>query len=85
MTPEAAVASFVAALFSMVNPIGNTGIFAGMTKGRSIAESRQTARSCAVAVAITLLVVTRVMGLILSVIAMGMLAEGLKALLPGLA
>ena len=58
MTPEAAVASFIAALFSMMNPIGNTGIFAGMTKGRSIAESRQTARTCAVAVAITLLVVT---------------------------
>jgi multiple antibiotic resistance protein len=30
-------------------------------------------------------VVTRVMGMILSAIAMGMLAEGLKALLPGLA
>jgi multiple antibiotic resistance protein len=58
MTPEAAVASFVAALFSMMNPIGNTGIFAGMTKGRTIAESRQTARTCAVAVAITLLAVT---------------------------
>jgi multiple antibiotic resistance protein len=29
-------------------------------------------------------VVTRVMGLILAAIAMGMLAEGLKALLPGL-
>jgi multiple antibiotic resistance protein len=58
MTPEAAVASFVAALFSMMNPIGNTGIFAGMTKDRSITESRQTARMCAVAVAATLLVVT---------------------------
>jgi small neutral amino acid transporter SnatA (MarC family) len=30
-------------------------------------------------------VVTRVMGLILSAIAVGMLAEGLKVLLPGLA
>jgi len=30
-------------------------------------------------------VVTRVMGLVLAAIAMGMLAEGLKALLPGLA
>lgn len=58
MTPEAAVASFVAALFSMMNPIGNTGIFAGMTKGRSLMESRQTARACAVAVAVTLLLVT---------------------------
>jgi multiple antibiotic resistance protein len=30
-------------------------------------------------------VVTRVMGLVLAAIAMGMLAEGLKALMPGLA
>jgi multiple antibiotic resistance protein len=30
-------------------------------------------------------VVTRVMGLVLAAIAMGMLTEGLKALLPGLA
>ena len=30
-------------------------------------------------------VVTRVMGMILAAIAMGMLAEGLKALMPGLA
>jgi len=58
MTPEAAVASFVAALFSMMNPIGNTGVFAGMTRGRSRAESRQTARTCALAVAVTLVVVT---------------------------
>ena len=58
MTPEAAVASFVAALFSMMNPIGNVGIFAGMTKGRPIAESRQTAWTSAMAIAITLLLVT---------------------------
>ena len=58
MTPEAAVASFVAALFSMMNPIGNAGIFAGMTEGRSITEARHTAWACALAVAITLLVVT---------------------------
>ncbi len=30
-------------------------------------------------------VVTRVMGMVLAVIAMGMLADGLKAMLPGLA
>ena len=58
MTPEAAVAGFVAALFSMMNPIGNTGVFAGMTKGRSAAEARSTAWTCALAIAITLLIVT---------------------------
>jgi len=58
MTPEAAVASFTAALFSMMNPIGNAGIFAGMTESRSITEARKTAWTCALAVAITLLVVT---------------------------
>lgn len=58
MTPEAAVASFTAALFSMMNPIGNAGIFAGMTKGRPFTEVRKTAWTCALAVSITLLVVT---------------------------
>ena len=57
MTPEAAIASFVAALFSMMNPVGNIGIFAGMTKGRPTAEARQTAWTSAMAIAITLLLV----------------------------
>jgi small neutral amino acid transporter SnatA (MarC family) len=51
MTPEAAVASFV----SMMNPIGNTGLFADMTKGRPITASRQTARTCIVALAMDML------------------------------
>jgi multiple antibiotic resistance protein len=44
---------------------GNTGIFAGMTKGRPIKESKQTAWTCAVAVTITLLLVTWVGPLLL--------------------
>ena len=34
MIPEAALTSFMAALFSMMNPIGNVGIFASMTANR---------------------------------------------------
>lgn len=58
MIPEAALVSFVAALFSMMNPVGNIGVFAGMTADRSAAESRKIAWSCAMSVAITLLIVT---------------------------
>jgi multiple antibiotic resistance protein len=58
MIAEAALASFIAALFSMTNPIGNIGVFAGMTADRSGAEALKIAWSCAVSVAITLLIVT---------------------------
>ena len=58
MLTEAALASFVAALFSMTNPIGNIGVFAGMTAGLPEAEIKRTAWVCAMAVAITLLIVT---------------------------
>ncbi len=58
MLTEAALASFAAALFSMMNPIGNIGVFAGMTAGRPEAETKRTAWVCAMAVAITLLIVT---------------------------
>lgn len=57
MLPEAALTSFIATLFSMMNPVGNVGVFAGMTTDRPDAEARRTAWTCAVAVAITLLVV----------------------------
>jgi multiple antibiotic resistance protein len=57
MIAEAALASFTAALFSMMNPIGGVGIFAGMTADRSDAEARRIAWVCAVAVAVTLLIV----------------------------
>jgi len=58
MLTEAALASFAAALFSMMNPLGNIGVFAGMTAGRPEAEIKRTAWVCAMAVAITLLIVT---------------------------
>jgi len=58
MMTEAALASFVAALFSVMNPIGNVGIFASLTEGRDEAGARRTAWTCAVAVAIILLIVT---------------------------
>jgi multiple antibiotic resistance protein len=57
MIPEAALISFIAALFSMMNPIGNVGVFAGMTASQSEQEARRTAWTCAVAVTITLLIV----------------------------
>ena len=58
MLPELALSSFIATLFSMMNPIGNLGVFAGMTADRPGAEARRIAWTCATAVAITLLVVT---------------------------
>jgi multiple antibiotic resistance protein len=57
MITEAALFSLVATLFSMMNPIGNVGVFAGMTADRPADESRKIAWSCATAVAITLLIV----------------------------
>ncbi len=57
MIPEAELTSFIAALFSMMNPIGNVGVFAGMTAGRPVDQTRRIAWSCAVAIAITLLIV----------------------------
>ncbi len=57
MLSEAALLSFAATLFSMMNPIGNIGVFAGITADRSAAESRKIAWNCAMAVAITLLIV----------------------------
>ena len=58
MIAEAALTSFIAALFSMMNPIGNIGVFAGMTASRPADEVRRTAWSSALAIAITLLIVT---------------------------
>ncbi len=56
MIPEAALTSFMAALFSMMNPIGNVGVFAGMTANRPGEQVRRIARTCAAAVAIILLI-----------------------------
>ena len=55
MIPEAALASFATALFSLVNPIGNVGVFAGMTADRPADQAGRIAWTCAGAVAITLL------------------------------
>jgi multiple antibiotic resistance protein len=57
MIAEAALASFIAALFSMMNPVGNVGVFASMTADRPEAEAGRIAWTCAGAVAITLLIV----------------------------
>lgn len=57
MIHEAALASFIVALFSMMNPVGNVGVFAGMTADRPETEAGRIAWTCAGAVAITLLIV----------------------------
>ena len=57
MIPEAALTSFIAALFSMMNPIGNVGVFASMTVDRPAKEASRIGWTCAVAVMITLLIV----------------------------
>ncbi len=57
MIPEAALTSFIAALFSMMNPVGNVGVFAGMTAGRPGDQAARIAWTCAGAIAITLLIV----------------------------
>ena len=54
---EIALTTFVAALFSMMNPVGNVGIFAGMTADRDVAEAKLIAWKCAFACAVTLLIV----------------------------
>lgn len=57
MLSEAALVSFIASLFSMMNPVGNVGVFAGMTAGRSTKEARGIAWTCAMSVTITLVIV----------------------------
>ena len=57
MFSEAALVSFTAALFSIMNPIGTLGVFAGMTEDRSAIDTKRIAWTCAVAIAITLLIV----------------------------
>jgi multiple antibiotic resistance protein len=57
MLSEAALFSFAATLFSMMNPIGNIGVFAGLTSDISAAESRKIAWTCAFSVVVTLTIV----------------------------
>ena len=56
MLSEAALTSFIAGLFSIMNPIGNVGIFASMTADHSPGEARRTAMVCAVTSAFVLLI-----------------------------
>ena len=59
MIPEAALTSFFAALFFMMNPIGTLGVFAGMMEGRPGSEAPRIAGSCAALVAVTLLIINK--------------------------
>jgi multiple antibiotic resistance protein len=52
------LSSFVAALFSMMNPVGNVGVFAGMTAQRPDDEVKRAAWTSAGEIAVTLLIVT---------------------------
>ncbi len=58
MITESALVGLAAALFSIMNPVGNVGIFASLTTDRSAAEARQSAWLCAATVAIILLIAT---------------------------
>ena len=51
-----ALATFATAMFTILNPIGNTAIFAGMLTGRSGAERRGIALRCTLAIAVILVV-----------------------------
>ena len=57
MIQEAALVSFIAALFSMMNPIGNVGVFVDLTAERPRNEAVRIAWTCAFAVTVTLLIV----------------------------
>lgn len=58
MLTEGALFTFVAGLFAIVNPVGNIGIFASLTQGRSGDDARYAAWTCAVACVVTLLIAT---------------------------
>jgi multiple antibiotic resistance protein len=77
MITEAELASLVAALFSMMNPLGNVGVFAGLTADRNEAQVKRIAWSCAMAIAITLLVVAWTGSLIMSFF--GLTVDSLRA------
>lgn len=51
-----ALATFAAAIFTILNPIGNTALFAGMVSDRPDAERRAIAIKCTIAIAVILLV-----------------------------
>jgi multiple antibiotic resistance protein len=51
---KAALITFTTAMFTILNPIGNVAIFAGMVADRSAADRRSIAIKCAIAVAVIL-------------------------------
>lgn len=87
MTPTE-IASFLAALFSMMNPIGGVGIFAGMTADKTLSQAKAIAIKCAIAAAITLLLVIWLGGDILHIFGINVaeirVAGGLIVLIIGL-
>lgn len=82
------IASFLAALFSMMNPIGGVGIFAGMTADKTLSQAKAIAIKCAIAAAITLLLVIWLGGDILHIFGINVaeirVAGGLIVLIIGL-
>lgn len=82
------ILTFLAALFSMMNPIGGVGIFAGMTANRTTSEANAIARKCALAAAVTLLIVVWAGGYILQLFGITVneirVAGGLIVLMIGL-
>ena len=77
MLSEAALASFVATLFSMMNPIGGLAIVASLTADRTPSEIRRIAWTCALAIAITLTVVAWAGSTVLAVF--GVSVDALRA------
>ncbi len=53
---NSALLSFVTAMFTILNPIGNIAIFAGMVSDQSARERRNVAAKCSIAVAVILVV-----------------------------
>ena len=77
MIPEAALASFVAALFSMMNPVDNLGIFPSMTADKPPKQVARTAWMCALSVTVILVIVTWTGSLLLKVF--GITVDSLRA------
>jgi multiple antibiotic resistance protein len=75
---------FAAALFAILNPLGNIAIFPSVTAERTSAERQKIAVMTTAAVLVTLLVLTRLMGVLLAAIAVEMIAGGLTELFPQL-
>jgi hypothetical protein len=53
---NAGLITFATAMFTILNPIGNTAVFAGMVSERSKADQHAIAIRCALAVAVILIV-----------------------------